>query len=252
MVENDRKINLDGLREQIRGPITNFSEKLIAALGEQLQSITVVGSSLTDDYRPGQSDINTVLVLTEKSLDSLNKLAAMAKKMKRKKIAAPLLMTTDYIERSRDVFGIELLDLQLNHKTVLGNDPFAELKFSKTDVRLQCERELKAALIRMRQGYIVSAANKRLVRDILISTVGGLVPLLRAVLWLKDIDRSKPAGQVFKTAAEKLSVDVESLIKVTGWRHKKVRLKQGQITSAFESVYATVDKLAGLVDKLEV
>jgi hypothetical protein len=47
-------------------------------------------------------------------------------------------------------------------------------------------------------------------------------------------------------------MDVESLIKVTGWRHKKVRLKQEQITSAFESIYATVDKLAGLVDKLEV
>jgi hypothetical protein len=246
------KLNLDGLREQIRRPITDFSEKLIGALGEQLQSITVVGSSLTDDYRPGKSDINTVLVLTEKSLDSLNKLAAMAKKMKKKKLAAPLLMTTDYIERSRDVFGIELLDLQLNHKTILGEDPFAELKFSKTDVRLQCERELKAALIRMRQGYIASAANKRLVRDILISTAGGLVPLLRAVLWLKDIDRPKPAGQVFKATAEKLSMDVESLIKVTGWRHKKVRLKQEQITSAFESIYATVDKLAGLVDKLEV
>jgi hypothetical protein len=176
----------------------------------------------------------------------------MAKKMKRKKIAAPLLMTTAYIERSRDVFGIELLDLQLNHKTILGEDPFTELKFSKTDVRLQCERELKASLIRMRQGYIASAANKRLVRDILISTAGGLVPLLRAVLWLKDIDRPKTAGQLFRTAAGKLSVEVESLIEVTGWRHQKVRLGQEQIASAFESVYATVDKLAELVDKLEV
>jgi hypothetical protein len=252
MAENDKKLNLDGLQEQIRRPITDFSEKLIAALGEQLQSITVVGSSLTDDYRPGQSDINTVLVLTEKSLDAFNKLAAMTKKMKKKKLAPPLLMTTDYIDRSRDVFGIELLDLQLKHKTILGRDPFAELKFSKTDVRLQCERELKADLIRMRQGYIASAANKRLVRDILISTAGGLVPLLRAVLWLKDIDRPKTARQVFKAAAEKLSVDVDSLLEVTGWRHKKVRLRQGQIASVFESVYATVDKLAGLVDKLEV
>ena len=60
----------------------------------------------------------------------------------------------------------------------------------RQNVRLQCERELKAMLVRLRQGYIAAAGDQRMVRDILISTAKGLTPLLRAMLW---IDGCRPA-----------------------------------------------------------
>ena len=161
-------------------------------------------------------------------------------------------MTETYIQRSRDVFGIEFLDLQLTHRTVLGEDPFEGLSFDRQDVRLQCERELKAALIRLRQGYIASAGGKRVVRDILISTASSLVPLLRAMLWLKDADRPRQAETVFTKAAEEFSINTGSLIKTRKWRHEKVHLKQGELEDAFESIYTAIEKLAVEVDRLEV
>ena len=103
-------------------------------------------------------------------------------------------MTPAYIDRSRDVFGIELLDFQLCHHTVLGDDPFAALSFAKVDVRLQCERELKASLIRLRQGYLAAGGNVLLVRDVLIAAVKALAPLLRAMLWLTDRERTPEAS----------------------------------------------------------
>ncbi len=184
-----RELRLEGLRQQICEAVRGFAERLGAVLGDNLRSVTVVGSSLTDDFVAGESDINTVIVLEQQRPDSLRAIAGMAKSMSKRRLAAPLLMTADYIERSRDVFGIEFLDLQLTHKTILGADPFEKLTFGKGDVRLQCERELKATLIRLRQGYIASAGNRKLVRDILASAAGGLVPLLRAMLWLRGIDR---------------------------------------------------------------
>jgi hypothetical protein len=172
--------------------------------------------------------------------------------MSRKKISAPLLMTHSYIERSRDVFGVEFLDLQLTHQTILGEDPFASLTFSKKDVRLQCERELKATLIRLRQGYIASAANRKLVRDILISTAKAMAPLLRAMLWLKDSERDAAAESTFKKAAAEFSVNTDSLTAAGKWRHEKTRLSETEMQSTFESIYSTVDKLADIVDKLKV
>jgi len=252
MAESENKLKLDGLRQEIRGPVKIFAEKLIAKLGERLQNVTVVGSSLTGDFAPGKSDINTVLVLSEHTLDSLNNLAGMASSMRKRKLAAPLLMTQAYIERSRDVFGIEFLDLQLIHETIFGDDPFEKLTFARKDVRLQCERELKASLIRLKQGYIAAGANKRLVRDILISAVGGLVPLLRAMLWLKDIDRPRIAEAVFKKAAAEFSVNVNHLITAGKWRHTKTHMDRDTITTAFESIYTTVEKLSIIVDELKV
>ena len=247
-----RELKLDALHVQVCDSVKAFAEKLLTDLGDNLQSITVVGSSLTEDFKPGQSDINTVLVLGRHTLDSINAVAWLAKPMNRKKISAPLLMTPSYIERSNDVFGVEFLDLQLTHQTILGDDPFVSLTFDKKDIRLQCERELKAMLIRLRQGYIAAAANKKLVRDILISTAKGLAPLLRAMLWLKDIDRVAGAEPTFSKAADEFSLNMDSLTTAGNWRHQKIRLSESEIENIFESIYSTVEKLAGIVDNLEV
>ncbi len=107
-------------------------------------------------------------------------------------------------------------------------------------------------LIRLRQGYIAAAANKKLVRDVLISTAKGLMPLLRAMLWLKDIDRPARTEPTFSKAAGEFSINMDSLIAAGKWRHEKVRLSETEMESAFESVYTTVEQLAALVDKLEV
>jgi hypothetical protein len=252
MAEDKSSVKVDGLRVEIREPVRVFVEKLRAEQGENLQSVTVVGSSLTEDYRPGRSDINTVLVLGKLELDVLKALARMAGSMSKRKISAPLLMTEDYIRRSCDVFGIEFLDFQLTHKTILGTDPFGGLSLAKPDVRLQCERELKAALIRLRQGYIASAADRKLVRDILASAAGSLVPLLRAMFWLKDIERPGGGGQVFAKASTEFSIEVDSLLAARRWRHEKVRLQDDEIAGAFESIYQAVKRLAVAVDGLEV
>jgi len=252
MAEDKNNLKLDAVHEQIREPLKAFAERLIAELGGNLQSITVVGSSLTPDFKPGQSDINTVVVLGERTLSTLNSIAGMAKPMSKKKISAPLLMTAPYIERSLDVFGAEFLDFQLTHETILGSDPFASLSFDKKDVRLQCERELKAMLIRLRQGYIAAAANKRLVRDMLISTTKGLAPLLRAMLWLKDVERPAETEPTFNKAGDEFSIGMRPLITTGRWSREKVRLSDAEIQNAFESVYTTVEQLALMIDKLGV
>jgi len=252
MTENKTNFKVDTLHLQIRDSVTAFAEKLLTALGENLKSITVVGSSLTEDFRPGQSDINTVLVLGKQTLTSLNAVASMAKPMSKKKISPPLLMTQSYIERSRDVFGVEFLDFQLAHETIMGDDPFASLVFDKKDIRIQCERELKAMLIRLRQGYIAAAANKKLVRDILISTARGMAPLLRAMLWLKDIERTARAVPTFNSAAGEFSIDTNPLKSAIIWRHEKIRLSETEMENSFESVYSVIEQLAGIVDELKV
>jgi hypothetical protein len=252
MAENKMNLKLESLQVQIQDSVRDFAEKLLTALGDNLQSVTVIGSSLTDDFRPDTSDINTVLILGSQNLESLNSIASLAKPMSRKKISPPLLMTQSYIEQSQDVFGVEFLDFQLAHETVMGDDPFISLSFDKKDVRLQCERELKAMLIRLRQGYIAAAANKKLVRDILISTAKGMAPLLRAMLWLKDIERTARAEPTFNKASGEFSIDTSPLASAIKWRHEKIRLSEIEMKNTFETVYSVVDQLAGIVDELKV
>ena len=61
MDEKKDKLKLENIRSEVREAIAAFAGKLIEQLQENLQSITVVGSSLTEDFNPQKSDINTVM-----------------------------------------------------------------------------------------------------------------------------------------------------------------------------------------------
>ncbi|MBN2019900.1 MAG: hypothetical protein JW749_06715 [Sedimentisphaerales bacterium] len=250
MTEKQNNLMLDRLEQVVRSTIKSFAEKLIAGLTDNLESITIVGSALTGDFHPGTSDINIVLVLGRENIDSLNLLASMVRPMRRARVSPPVIMTAEYIERSKDVFGIEFLDFQMTHQTIFGQDPFVNLNFDRPHVRLQCERELKATLIRLRQGYIASSANRRIVQDILISAVRGLAPLLRAMFWLKGIDRPAKTAQLFERSVSEFSI--EPVMSTLYNRGTKLKLANDEFANLFEKVYAAVDKLARIVDGLEV
>jgi len=249
-----KKMELDfnGIPQPVQGPLAVFSSDLDEKLGQNLAGITVVGSSLGEDYKPGLSDINTVLVLDRLDQGVLKAVASQAKGMHKKRVAPPLLMTEPYIKRSLDVFAVELLDFQLVGKAIWGSNPFADLHFVASDVRLQCEREFKAMLIRLRQGYIAAAGNSRLLRDVLVATAKTSLPYLRAMLWLKDQQRESLVDATFTAASGQFGVELDPLREVHRWREEKPRLRETELESAFERVYAAVDGLAAAVDGLEV
>lgn len=243
---------LDGVRPEIRETLRLLAEHLQAALRDNLKSLSVVGSSLTQDFEPKISDINTVVLLDAYDIPALSAVARLAAPLRRYRVAPPLLMTEFYISRSGDVFGVEFLDFQLTHETILGEDPFAPMQFEKKDVRLQCERELKAMLVRLRQGYVAAAADQRMVRDLLLAAVKGLTPLLRAMLWIVDADRPKTMDSTLRKAAGEFDVELGSALAIHHWRHEKPRSTDAEIESSFIAILDAVERLTTVVDGLEL
>jgi len=252
MVDTLAAPQLDAIRDVIREPLATLVLQLQTLLGDNLKGVVVVGSALTDDFRPGTSDVNTVVLLDHHDLATLQAVASLAKTLRRHRLSVPLLMTPFYIERSRDVFGVEFLDLQLTHRTILGEDPFADVHIEKSDVRLQCERELKAMLVRLRQGYVAAVGDKGLVQDILISTAKGLVPLARAMLWLNGIERPQTMETALKKAAAQFDVDLGPAIAAQRWRHAKPRLAQADIHNTFVALLGALDRLTTTIDEMKL
>ncbi len=252
MTETNQVVRLEGLRETIRSPLEVLAQHLQTKLGGDLESLTVVGSALTDDFQPGASDINTVVLLREHGVATLTAVGSLAKSMIRYRLSAPLLMTSAYIERSRDVFGVEFLDFQLTHETILGADPFTAIHIDKSDVRLQCERELKAMLVRLRQGYVAAAGDDRLVRDILISTAKGLASVARALLWLDDVERPQTMEKALQAGGARFGVDLNAAVVAERWRYEKPRRTRAEIERTFTALLDTVDRLTTIVDGMQL
>ena len=253
MTNHDSITDLNDLETSASGIIRAFAQELIPRIGSQLESLAITGSCLTSDYVPGRSDINSVLILKEISLDILDKLASMGKRFGKKHVRAPLIMTEEYIERSLDVFPIEFLDIKLIHKTIYGKEMFADLAIDKSMFRLQCERELKAKLIKLRQGYLSCAGNKKALTLLLFDTYPGFFPLFRAMLHMVGINKSPSIlkADVLTDIESTFAIPIDVLREIhTLKAAKRSSLSHEQVSRLFNEVYRITHEFSLKMDKL--
>lgn len=250
-------IDVKGFDVSVKSALKTVSQALITEFGSELKSITVTGSALTDDFVLGKSMIDTVLVLEKDNIDIVGRLCGFSKLLKKHKFALPLIMTSEHIDSSKDVFGVEYLDFQLNSRTIYGSSPFSDIVVEKSDVRLQCEREFKSSLIRLRQGFIRSNAESSLLRNAMLKEIlqdacASLLPHLRAMLWLCDVPREPALSLTIQSAAERFGFDGDELKGITMLKYSKKKLSTDQMKHSFSYLYNLVDLLASVVDKHEV
>jgi hypothetical protein len=138
------------------------------------------------------------------------------------------------------------------HETIFGDDPFEELTFAKNDIRTQCKRELVDTLVKLRRGYVTTAANERAICDMLASAACRLVPLLRAMLWLKEIDRPHTAELVFSTSAVEFSIETHFITAARRWRYARTFLRGESISTVLESICIAIDRLTLITDELKI
>ena len=172
------------LKADISDRYKPFLDKVLEHHQDLIHSVHIVGSALTRDFDPRNSDINSVVILNQMNLKFLEFLAPLGKKYGKKRIAAPLIMTPGYIDKSLDVFPIEFFNIQTLHFTVLGEDVFQDLDIKKSDLRRQCEQELKIKLMGLRQGYIAAAGDQKILARGFAESFSGYMPLFKSIISL--------------------------------------------------------------------
>lgn len=227
--------------EAMQSPIEQYAKLLQGLAGKNARALTLFGSIAAGAFDSAGHTVRSVLVLGDMDLGFLRELANHGTKLGKARIAAPLVMTPDYIRSSADTFPLELIEIQQNHIVVFGDDEFSELSFEDAHVRLQCERELKTTLIGLRQGLLGAAGQEKFVIAIKKDLGEGLIRTLRGLLWLKGQKEGKPASQV-----------VAEVEKIT---ERKLSGVRGAISAApshdwkdFEAFYNDVKALGDFVD----
>ena len=192
---------LDRVTATMRQPLRSYAELVKELAGTNAKALTLFGAVATGSFDPGRHTARNVLVVDRVDLSMLRKLADQGTRLGKARIAAPLVMTPAYIKDSLDTFPLELIEIQQQHVTLFGDDHFVGLSFEDGHVRLQCERELKAILIGLRQGLLAAAGREKFIGALEMDVGEGLMRTLRGLLWLKGQKDAKPGSEVL-TAAE--------------------------------------------------
>lgn len=229
-----------------------FFEEILKSYSENIHSIHLVGSAVTEDFIEKTSDINSVFVLKEMDLKFLELVAPLGRKYKKKGVAAPLIMTPEYIRRSLDVFPVEFLDFRLIHETVFGKDILATVEIDRADLRHQCEREIKSKLIGLRQGYISSLGDRRMLTEHIVSSIVGYMPLFRGIIFLMGQDPPTRKNEVIRALSDATGLNIDIIKKILDIKKGKTKLAKDELNTVFEEYYTATEEIGRVVDDLQI
>jgi len=243
-------LDLTGIHSDAADRIRPFFEQLLEEYASRIHSLNVVGSAVSGDYDPARSDVNSVVILNEMDLEFLEGLAPLGKRYHRKRVKAPLIMTPAYITTSLDVFPIEFREMAQIHKTVHGDDILLELDIHASDLRHQCERDLKAKLIGLRQGYLSMMGEPKLLSEEFSRAISGYAPLFRAILTL--VGPAPPPMRLEEVLARlETATGIPTAVYQRVYQMKKSGERPGieKLKTLFEDYYQTTERLSRIIDE---
>jgi predicted nucleotidyltransferase len=218
--------------------------------GDDLVSIILYGSATGQGYRPGKSDLNFMIVLSEEGIERLDLAFAIVKKWRKRNVAIPLFLTEAYVETSLDAYPIEYLNFQRNYVLVFGKDILIDLSFSPEFIRLQSEREIKGKLLLLREAFLETAGKGRALREVIGKSIPAFIAIFEALLYLKDKDIPKEKREIIRATAEEFDIDASVFEKLLDIKEEKVKPGDMEVTNLFKDYLREARKLSKLVDAL--
>lgn len=233
--------------------IDKFVDQLKSSFPNQIQSIVLYGSAVTDDFKSKLSDLNFLVLLDEEAISHISVVQKYLASWNKMKISVPLLVTQQYIEASLDVFPIEFLNMQKAYQVIDGDDVLSDLKFDKKHIRMQCERELKGKLLQLRQGYIQSMGRPNLMRDLIAQSVTTFTSIFVALLYLKKIEIPKSRNQIILSTCKEFSeIDELLFVNLLNIKNQTVKLNKEALIESLELYIFQIQALSQAVDQMKV
>lgn len=230
--------------------LAEFVTKLREAAKDNLVSVILFGSAVAGDFHPEFSNLNLFCVVRDSSFATFQALAPAVKWWDSQKQPPPLFMTRDEIERSADVFTIELLDLQQHHRLLFGEDVVKGLSIPENPHRVQVEYELREKLALLRQHALLAVGNDSRLWELLLRSVSSFATLFRHALIVVGHDAPAGKRQAVQTLASKLGFDASGILQVLDVRERKSNRKQFDAADVFARYLAAVEHVAVAVDKM--
>lgn len=229
--------------------INDFVKRVRDAAGANIESIILFGSAVSGDFHPGLSNLNLLCVLRDCSFAALQTLAPIAKWWDRQKQPPPLCMTRKELERSTDVFTIELLDMQQHHRVLFGEDVVQGLRISMHVHRVQVEYELREKLILLRQQVLLASGSNSRLWELTLHSVPSLATLFRHALIALGAEAPAGRRQALQALSAKMGFDLSSVYQLLDIREHKTDSKKIDINELAARYLAAIEKVAAAVDE---
>lgn len=230
------------LRETL---VNEMVSRLTKAASARLTSIVLYGPEAHGDAYRELGQVNLMIVLADLEPDTLRPLGDPVRWWLGKGQPWPRLFSPELIRDSIDVYPIEFLDIARHHRVLHGSDPLGSITADAAHLRIQCERELREKLMRLREGYVESGGSARALRLLLAASYPSFASVWRGCLHLLGAPVPVHDAEVAEALCRRLELDVAPLAEVA-------RVAAGASSADPEDTYARYYRgLVEMVDRID-
>ena len=242
---------LQSIHPGIRPLLLDFTREMKSEFGRNLTALILYGSAAGENFILKRSNINLLMVLEEVHLTHLVQFKKRAGFWKKRGIIAPLFCTKEFLSGSKDVFPIEWLDILSHHVLLHGVNPF-DFTIEDSDIRLQCEKEIRENQIRIRQSFLETGDSSKEIENLALISLNSIFPVLRSVLILQK-NPSPPIERerLIRIFCENNRISPDHFLKI--WSAKKGSpIPKEETMRTFEGYMNDLELIAKIIDKLDL
>lgn len=244
------KNHLQTVHAGIHPLLTKFTEEMIKEFGDNLSSLLLYGSAAGENFVPGKSNINLLMVLKELRFSHLQKYQKRSHHWKKKGIDPPLICTVDFLEKSKNVFPIEWLEIISHHVILHGENPFT-FSLAPQDIRIQCEKEIREIQIRLRQAFLETENRPEEIERLALVSLNSVFPILRSLLTLQKEPPPVERTKLIEAFCKKNGLSPDPFLKL--WAIKKGKPITGDgYLGWFEDYLNQLEGLSSLIDQINI
>ncbi|RMH41678.1 MAG: hypothetical protein D6689_10315 [Deltaproteobacteria bacterium] len=187
--------------------VTAFVDRLVRAAADGLDAAVLYGPAAHGDAYADPHAVHVLIVARDLELATLARFARPVAWWRRRGHPTPRIVSRAQLAAMADVFPIELLDLASHHVVLHGRDPLAQVQVVPEHLRLQCERELREKMMRLREGYVEAAGDKRALLRLLVHAYPAFALVWRGCLRLFGDDVPRSDLDVARALCRRLDLD---------------------------------------------
>ncbi|MEE8124426.1 MAG: hypothetical protein V3T42_01265 [Nitrospirales bacterium] len=179
-----------------------------------LEGFLLFGSAARGDFVVGRSNINMLFLVRQLSVELLQRGGRLHRQWGKHQFIAPLMMTSEDLQRSCHLFPLEFLQMKDSHVLLAGRDPFSEWPVDDKQLGWQCEQEIMANLLRLRQRFVEGEGRPEAIQALLILSITSVIPCLRGLDWIRRHSSTGTDRQILERLPQSLEFESTVLLEV--------------------------------------
>jgi hypothetical protein len=221
---------------------------LTSGLGDLLRGVVLYGPEAHGDDYGDFERLSLMIVIADLEPPTLRLLAPGVRIWMRSGQPWPRIFSPDEIQASTDVFPLEFLDISRYHRVLQGHDPLQDLVIDESNLRLQCERELREKMMRLREAYVDCNGRDKDLRPLLVASFASFAAIFRGCLHLMGKPIPALDREVMRSIAEQLDLEWAPFDRVGQLAHTSERSRG--LDPLFTSYYQQLNRAIDAVDRL--